>query len=121
MLFKVDENLPMEAAATLRRAGHDAVTVRDQSLGGKPDQTIADICANERRAILSLDLDFADIQNYPPEKYAGIIVFRLHTQSRENVLAVIERVLTVLTVESLAGKLWIVDEQAIRIRGERAS
>lgn len=30
--FKVDENLPVEAAALLRDAGHDAVTVDDQGM-----------------------------------------------------------------------------------------
>ena len=32
--FKLDENLPTEAAEVLCSAGHDAVTVLDQSLGG---------------------------------------------------------------------------------------
>ena len=33
--FKVDENLPTEAAGLLAGAGHDAVTVRDQRRGRK--------------------------------------------------------------------------------------
>jgi len=32
--FKVDENLPTEAAELLAGAGHDAVTVRDQRMVG---------------------------------------------------------------------------------------
>jgi hypothetical protein len=31
MLLKIDENLPIEAAELLRRAGHDALTVGDQA------------------------------------------------------------------------------------------
>lgn len=34
--FKLDENLPDEAADLLRAAGHDALTVLDQHLGGGP-------------------------------------------------------------------------------------
>jgi uncharacterized protein DUF5615 len=34
MKFKIDENLPIEAAALLREAGHDALTVHDQNLRG---------------------------------------------------------------------------------------
>ena len=34
MKFKIDENLPTEAADLLRSAGHDAVTVGEQRLGG---------------------------------------------------------------------------------------
>jgi hypothetical protein len=33
--FKVDENLPAEAVDAPRLAGYDALTVLDQSLGGK--------------------------------------------------------------------------------------
>jgi predicted nuclease of predicted toxin-antitoxin system len=40
MKFKLDENLPGEGAQILRSAGHDAVTVFDQRLGGKPDREI---------------------------------------------------------------------------------
>lgn len=34
MRFKLDENLGRRAAEFLRSAGHDAVTVRDEKLGG---------------------------------------------------------------------------------------
>ena len=40
MKFKLDENLPGEGVQILRAAGHDAVTVLDQRLGGKPDPEI---------------------------------------------------------------------------------
>ena len=42
--FKVDENLPTEAAELLARAGHDAVTVHDQRMVGQPDTNVASIC-----------------------------------------------------------------------------
>ena len=40
MRFKVDENLPVEVAELLSSAGHDALTVFDQSLGGEHDRRI---------------------------------------------------------------------------------
>jgi predicted nuclease of predicted toxin-antitoxin system len=51
--FKVDENLPMEIATLLAAAGHDAVSVLDQGLGGQPDTAIASVCQTEGRAILT--------------------------------------------------------------------
>jgi hypothetical protein len=39
MKFKVDENLPVEAAVLLREAGHDAATVHDQNLRGALELT----------------------------------------------------------------------------------
>jgi predicted nuclease of predicted toxin-antitoxin system len=62
MRFKVDENLPMEVPQLLREAGHEATTVLDQHLGGVDDLTIASICQQEGRALVTLDLDFSDMQ-----------------------------------------------------------
>jgi predicted nuclease of predicted toxin-antitoxin system len=66
MKFKLDENLPIEASIMLREAGHDSLTVLDQKMGGKTDNEIIQICSQEHRALITLDLDFADIKTYPP-------------------------------------------------------
>jgi predicted nuclease of predicted toxin-antitoxin system len=77
MKFKVDENMPIEVAELLANAGHDAATVPDQQLGGRPDPDIATVCRQENRAIITLDLDFSDIRAYAPSDYGGIVVLRL--------------------------------------------
>ena len=84
---------------------------------GFMDDKIADICQLEKRAIVTLDLDFADIRVYPPEDYDGLIILRLDRQDKLYVLDVFERVVEKLQGEELAGKLWIVSEHNIRIRG----
>ncbi|MEO0529601.1 MAG: DUF5615 family PIN-like protein [Planctomycetota bacterium] len=114
--FKIGENLPAEAAALLRKAGHYAVTVLDQTMGGVPDATVSKVCVAEQRAILTLDLDFSDIRAYLPSDFFGIVVLRLAQQDKQNVLAVLERLLPSLASEPLVGKLWTVDESQIRIR-----
>ena len=45
--FKIDENLPIEAAELLVAAGHDAVTVADQGMVGNPKTTLASVCQRE--------------------------------------------------------------------------
>jgi predicted nuclease of predicted toxin-antitoxin system len=114
--FKIDENLPVEAAEVLAAAGNDAVTVPDQRMGGAPDPDLANVCRREDRAILTLDLDFADIRAYPPGDYPGIIVLRLVRLDKPRLLAVIRRLLPMLKQEPLAGHLWIVEEARVRIR-----
>lgn len=113
--FKLDENLPLEAAALLRDADYDAATVLDQQMMGYPDSKIASACRDEDRVLVTLDLDFADIRLYRPADHAGIIVLRLARQDKQNVLAVIDRLIPVLGRESVAGLLWIVDNKRIRI------
>lgn len=116
MKFKIDENLPIEVAELLRQAGHDAATVFDEKLGGEIDRTIAAVCRLEQRAIITLDIDFADIRTYPPSQYAGLIILRTKQQDKPFILALIARIIPQFAHEPLSGKLWIVDEQRIRIR-----
>ena len=116
MLFKVDENLPVEVAQVLRAAGHEGATVLDQHLGGSADSLIASICQQEERTLVTLDLDFADIRAYPPADYAGVIVFRLRRQDKLHILKVCARMLPLLARQPLTQCLWIVEEDRIRIR-----
>jgi hypothetical protein len=116
MRIKIDENLPGEAREVLQRVGLEATTVADEDLSGASDSEIAEICRIEQRAIITLDLDFADIRNYPPAEYSGLIVLRITRQDRDTVLSTIERLAGPLQTEQLDKRLWIVDERRIRIR-----
>ena len=116
--FKIDENLPVEAADLLRDHGHDAATVLEQRMGGEIDSTLATACRREERAIITLDLDFSDIRNYPPDQYAGLVVLRLDRQDKPHILEVMRRLQPRLNQEPLKGRLWVVDEDSIRIRGD---
>ncbi|MCD6289538.1 MAG: DUF5615 family PIN-like protein [Anaerolineae bacterium] len=99
--FKVDENLPSEVAEHLRRAGYDAETVLTEHLGGSSDMAIAAICQREARTLITLDTGFTDIRTYPPDQYAGLIVLRLKRQDKRHVLAIVARLATKLSEESL--------------------
>ena len=118
MKFKFDENLPSDLGDLLRQSGHDAHSVLDEHLGGAEDSEIAKVCQEERRILITLDLDFSHIQNYPPQNYHGIIVLRLARQDQKTVLAMIPRILDLLQTEPISQRLWIVDESRTRIRGE---
>jgi predicted nuclease of predicted toxin-antitoxin system len=117
MQFKIDENLHPDVAGLLQRAGHDALTLWDQKMRGQGDDRVAQVCRAERRALVTLDLDFCDIRVYPPQDYCGLIVLRVFNQSRRHVLKVCERILSLLETEPLVGKLWVVDERGVRVRG----
>lgn len=116
MRFKIDENLPVELAEELRAAGHEAATVRDQKLTGSSDQHLSEICKTEGSIFVTLDLDFADIRTYPPGEHPGLIVLRLLRQDKPHVVDVFRRALKAVGRELLEGRLWIVEEERIRIR-----
>ena len=115
MKFKLDENLSASLAQLFSAAGHDAHSVVQQSLGGQPDARVIDVCQREGRALVTLDLDFSNIQAYPPAAYSGIVVLRLASQGHAAVESAVRRMLAVLAQEPLTGMLWIVEEQRIRI------
>jgi predicted nuclease of predicted toxin-antitoxin system len=117
MKFKIDENVPVEAAELLRQSGYDVLTVIEQELGGETDETVARICQREKRALVTFDTGFADIRAYPPHAFPGMIVFRLKKQSSVYILEVLERLMDTILSEPVEGHLWIVEEDRIRIRG----
>lgn len=118
LAFKVDENLPEDVAAALREAGHEAATVASQGLAGVEDARLTEVLRREARVLVTLDVDFGDIRTYPPEEHPGIVVLRVAKQDKPRVLAAIRRILPLLGTEPVTGRLWVVEEHAVRIRGE---
>jgi predicted nuclease of predicted toxin-antitoxin system len=101
--FKIDENLPAEAAAVLQGAGFDAHTVDGEKLSGASDETVAGASRSEGRILITLDLDFANIRAYPPGEHAGIVVLRVKHQDKPAVLAHLRRLVTALLGREATG------------------
>ena len=60
MRFKLDENLGRRGRDLLTVAGHDVATVFDQNQNQAPDSEIIEVCRQERRCLVTLDLDFGN-------------------------------------------------------------
>ena len=116
MRAKIDENLPVEAAALLRAAGWDCSNVYDEALSGAEDARISAACRIEERVLFTLDQDFADIRAYAPADHLGIVVLRPRDPHREAVLQLLGRTLRVLEQQWTSHRLWIVEPGRIRVR-----
>lgn len=117
MRFKIDENLPIEVAEALQQVGQDAVTMLEQRHSRSADAQLATLCQRKSRVLVTLDMDFADIRNYPPAEFPGLIVLRLRQQDKPYVLDVLTRLVQVIRREPVEGHLWIFEESRVRIRG----
>jgi predicted nuclease of predicted toxin-antitoxin system len=115
--LKTDENVPLDAVPVRRAAGHDVLSVHDEQLAGVPDSTVFAVVQREQRVLLTLDKGFGDLRTYPPGTHTGILVLRPAVADVEHVLRLVRRLLPVLDAEPVAGRLWIVDEEKIRMRG----
>ena len=113
--FKLDENLPADAAHLFSAAGHDVETVLSEELGGEPGRKVIDIARAEDRILVTIDLDFADTREYPPKEYPGIWVLRSQSQAIESILSLLRGALAILDTESPSHRLWIVEAGRVRI------
>jgi len=115
MYFKIDENLPVEIAQLLITAGYNAKTVNEQRLKGVNDPVLINVCKNENRILVTLDMDFSDIKTYPPQNFAGIIVLKLRNQAKSYILKLFQKIIPIFNSEQIQQHLWIVEETKIRI------
>ena len=118
MRFKTDEYLPVEVTEMLRQHQHDALSVHDQQIAGQADPGIARVCQTEARALVTCDLDCADIRAYPPDNYHGIIVLRPAIQSVASLVRLTRRHSRCWTSSPWMGTSWswMIDHR-VRIRG----
>jgi predicted nuclease of predicted toxin-antitoxin system len=118
MRFLIDANLPRAVIAVVQTLGHQAEFARDIGLASATDEQIAKHALQYGAALLTRDLDFADIRRYPPDRYSGIVVLRLpDTAVAEEIAAAVKRFLSESGfIASLAGRLAIVEEDRVRFR-----
>lgn len=118
MRFLIDANLPRSITRLLQDAGHRSEFARDIGLGAAKDEEIAARARATGAALLTRDLDFADIRRYPPAMYAGIIVVRLPDDSNaKDITQVVDRFLREPTfLAQLNGRLVIVAPDHVRFR-----
>lgn len=114
--FKLDENLPRAAQDLLISAGHSAETALAEGLGGRSDRAVPDASVSEGRVLVTFDLDFADIRNYPPADHRGLWVLRPVAQSVDNTLFLLRRALTLLESEAVDRRRWVIESGRVRIR-----
>ena len=118
MRFLIDEDLPHSTKALLQRYGHEAIDLRVIGFRGSNDRQVAAFAQSKGLCLVTGDFDFSDVRNYPPGKYAGIVVLRLpRTATASYVVNLLESFLKQEEiVAQMSGKLAVVEPGRIRIR-----
>ena len=83
MKIKIDENLPVDLASVLQNLGHDADTVHDEGLEGRPDEEVWAAAQKEGRFFITQDLRFSDTREYVPGSHHGVLLLRLADPDRQ--------------------------------------
>lgn len=115
MRIKLDENLGRSIEELFRRAGHDVATVYGQDLVSATDEEVFAACVAERRALVTLDLDFSNPMRFDPTVSAGVAVLRIPAYpSREDLDDVAATLIDGLEDAPIRGRLWVVRGDRIR-------
>lgn len=117
MRFLIDEDLPRSLVNLFQQYGHEAFHVRDVGLRAAPDEEIAAYAQRNNLCLISGDLGFADVRNYPPDAYSGIVVLRLPSAvSAAQIHQLIRSWLESEWIDQCEGNLTILEPTRVRIR-----
>ena len=116
MRIKLDENLPVEAAAVLRPLGHEVDTVADEALAGAPDEDVLAASTADGRLLITLDRGFGDIRRHPPGTHGGVVVLRPADQLAPTVTQALTYLVDTHPLDDMVGCITIVRGGLVRIR-----
>jgi predicted nuclease of predicted toxin-antitoxin system len=116
MKFKLDENLPLQIAATLRILGHDIHTTADEGLTGCNDADLWRAAQGEERILITQDLDFSDARQFAPGTHHGLVLVRLREPSRIRLAEHLAEALRNEDIEAWTRCFVVVTDQKVRVR-----
>jgi hypothetical protein len=118
MRFLVDADLPRGTAPLIRAFVMEAVDVRDIGMASAEDVDIAARAKSNGYCLVTGDFGFADIRNYPPADYHGIVVLELPRDATARfILGLVEGLMRQpALLARLSGRLAILAAGRIRLR-----
>jgi predicted nuclease of predicted toxin-antitoxin system len=110
--FKVDKNLPVECAESLRAAGYAVETLSAEAFSGSQDAVLCDHSKREERIFITLD--FGSLRVNSTTHHPGVVVLRPPDQDKPTLLSLLGRFVEMLPSRSPGGQLGIVAADRIR-------
>jgi predicted nuclease of predicted toxin-antitoxin system len=117
--FFIDQCVPRSVSESLRNSGYQAELLKDHLPTNAADSVVIAHAQKLDAILVTLNGDFANIINYPPANYGGIIALQVRNHP-ENLHAIVMRLLTYLSNnierQHFTGKLFLVEIHRIRIK-----
>jgi predicted nuclease of predicted toxin-antitoxin system len=116
MRLLADIHISPRTVEFLRTLGHDVIRADQVLPNDSPDEAIVAHAAEERRTVLTQDLDFSAIIALEGKIAPSLITLRLSSSRVEYVNRVLERILPTLEQNVLDGMIITVEDHRIRRR-----
>jgi predicted nuclease of predicted toxin-antitoxin system len=117
--FLLDQCVPRSVGESLKRAGYEIELLRNHLPVDAKDPDVIAAAQGLDAILLTLDGDFADIINYPPANFGGIVALQVRNHP-EILPAIVIRLLTYLGENAerghYRGTLFLVEAHRIRIK-----
>lgn len=109
MRFLIDMPITPLAVQRLEAAGHDAIHASGAGLAAASDQEILEAASKEGRIVVTADLDYPRLLALRFARGPGLILFRGGSYSDDQMLMLLERVLTRASDLDLHRSITVVD------------
>jgi predicted nuclease of predicted toxin-antitoxin system len=116
MKFPADMGISPKTSLFLAEEGHDAVHLHECGMDCSSDTAILETARNERRVLLTHDLDFGDLMAASGAGLPSVIVFRLRNMHPEMVNRNLREVIHHHQDALVRGAVISVSDGQIRVR-----
>lgn len=100
MSFLVDENVRSDVTEFLSTLGDVKHVPRSAS-----DEAVAKIAEKEWRILITHDKDFANRLAYHPDRFAGIVILRIHPPAPDVIINALSKLFSLYDENALDGRL----------------
>lgn len=116
MQFLADMGVSTRVTQWLQSQNHDVVHLRDRGLQRLPNGEIFRLANQERRVVLTFDLDFGEIVAASRGNAVSVVLFRLQNTRSEFVIARLKTVLPQASPDLAQGAIVVIEESRHRVR-----
>jgi predicted nuclease of predicted toxin-antitoxin system len=116
MIILLDHCVPRRYLRLLISWGYPSELITAHIPADSPDEDVLALALSLDAALLTVDMDFANILDYPPEDHEGIIVIRNQAQKEQETDTTLKQALDDLYRNGLRSTLVIISPGRYRVR-----
>ena len=115
-MILLDNCVPRRYLRLLREWEYDAILMSEHIPHNASDKQLIALATELDAVLLTIDLDFSNILDYPPQDYQGMIVLRYQVRDEPDLDLTLKTALNDLYRDNLRGCLVIVTPKHYRLR-----